>query len=97
MTLPKSVNILGIDYEVVECETVDKFDPAFGQIDYANQTIKIDSTLTEQRKGVVFMHELLHGVFDGLGMRDFNENEGAVQSLAAALYCVLSSQPISFS
>lgn len=94
--MPKSVNILGIDYKVEECETVDKFDPAFGQIDYASQTIRVDSTLTEQKREAVFIHEILHGVLDGLGMSDFNENESAVQSLATALYCVL--QPfISFS
>ncbi len=42
------------------------------------------------------MHELLHGALESIGLHEWNKDENAVQSLAAALYCIMSSQTISF-
>ena len=65
-------------------------EPLLGQIDYIEQKIRIDKTLTEDRKGQVLMHELLHGITEGLGLNELNDNETAIQSIAAGLYLALS-------
>ena len=40
------------------------------------------------------MHEILHAVFDLLGMEELAENEKAVQSIATALHQVFIAQSI---
>ena len=97
MKLPKEVNILGLTYEVREVDIVDKMQPAYGEIDYEAQVIKIDISLSDERKGQVFMHELLHGILEALNYVSLNNDENAVQSISATLYHVLSGQAISFS
>lgn len=96
MKIPKQINILGLTYAVEEVEVVSKGELLLGQINYLEQTIRIDKSLSEDRKGQVFMHELLHGILEGLGMAELNENENALQSIAAAMYHILSGQAISF-
>lgn len=96
MKLPKTVNILGLTYEVQVVEVVDRHDALWGKIDYEAQVIKIDASISDERKHQVFMHELLHGVLSALGFDRLNEDESAVQSISAALYHALSNQ-INFS
>ncbi len=97
MQLPHSVNIMGITYQVSEVPVVSKTEDLLGEIDYTAQTIRIDAELSPEKKGQVFMHELLHGAMESVGLDDWNQNENAVQSLAAVLYHTLSAQTISFS
>ncbi len=92
--LPKEVTVLGITYRVEEVEYISKEAFRIGEINYTEQVIKIDRSLSEQKKGQVFMHELIHAVLDELGMSDWSANEHAVQNLAAVLYHVFSSQAI---
>lgn len=40
------------------------------------------------------MHEILHGIFESLGMAELRDDEKAVQSLATALYHLFSTQTI---
>ncbi len=97
MQLPQSINIMGITYQVSEVPVVSKTEDLFGEIDYVAQTIRIDSGLSPEKKGQVFMHELLHGAMESIGLDEWNHDEGAIQSLAAVLYHTLSAQTISFS
>lgn len=94
--LPEKISILGLVYDVREVEVVDKSNPCYGEINYQDQVIKIDKGLTSERKGMVLMHEVLHGVLEAIGQNELNNDENAVQSIASALYHVLSSQTISF-
>lgn len=86
MILPTEVNILGITYKVFEEQVVNKSEPRWGEIDFNKQIIKIDSTLQEDKKTQVFLHEIIHGIFDELGFYEQSEDEKLVQSLATALH-----------
>ncbi len=97
MKLPEKINILGLTYAVMEVDVVDKMKPSNGEIDFQTQTIKIDKELSQEKKEQVFMHELLHGILESLGLDALNSDENVVQSISATLYHILSSQAISFS
>ena len=88
------INILGIPYEVVEVDTIDKSIRTFGQIDYSNQIIKLEKGMGKQYREQTLLHEIVHGIFEGLGYDDLNADEEKVQGIASALYQVLSSQVI---
>lgn len=95
--LPEKVAILGLDYKVEVVEVVDGQEALWGKIDYENLSIRIDASLSDARKQQTLLHEILHGILEELGYRKLNEDENAVQGIAAVLYCVLKSQTISFS
>lgn len=96
MELPKSVDIMGLIYRVEEVDIVNKFIPRNGEIDFQNQVIRIDKGLTEDRKAVVLIHEVLHGELEALGLSEICDNENMVQSLAIALYHTIKHLIISF-
>lgn len=93
----ESINILGIDYKIIECDVIDKFSAKEGEIDYLAQEIRLDSTLHDDRRSVVLLHEILHGIVDALSIECLEENEGAIQCLAIALYNTLKNNRITFS
>ena len=56
--------------------------------------IRIDKNLPQSAKEQTLMHEILHAVFDLLGLYELNEDENKVQSIATALHHVFTSQVI---
>jgi len=91
----RKINILGITYTVKEVDCVDKYAGSVqGQINYYTCEIKIDKTLPKSLKEQVLLHELLHAVAEAVGLKELNEDEQAIQSLASALYCLFKSQTI---
>lgn len=92
--LPEKVTILGLEYKVEEVEVVDMQEALWGKIDYENLSIRIDASLSDARKQQTLLHEVLHGILEELGYRKLNEDENAVQGIAAALYCILKSPTI---
>lgn len=94
MILPETVNILGITYKVLEVDTVNKNEPRFGELNFATSEIRIDRELPDEKKIQVFMHEIMHGIFDGLGMEELCNDERTVQSIATALCCIFGADSI---
>ncbi|MGC4018911.1 MAG: hypothetical protein QM793_06595 [Muricomes sp.] len=92
--MPKEINILGVFYTVEEVDTVNKTNPRRGEINYLSNVIKIDKNMPNSLKEQVLMHEILHAVFDLLGLDKLAENEKKVQSIATALHQVFSTQSI---
>lgn len=91
------VNILGIEYEVRYVNNLVEIENLFGEIDYRKQIIRIDESMNDDRKKVTFIHEVIHGIFEGLGFNELNQDEEKIQSIASALYLVLKSNPNLFS
>jgi Zn-dependent peptidase ImmA (M78 family) len=92
--MPKEINILGVVYTVEEVDTVNKTDPRRGEINYLTNIIKIDKNMPSSLKEQVLMHEILHAVFDLLGLDKLAEDEKKVQSIATALHQIFSAQSI---
>ena len=92
--MSKGINILGVLYTVEEVDTVNKTDPRRGEINYLTNLIKIDKNMPPSLKEQVLMHEILHAVFDLLGLDELGEDEKKVQSIATALHQIFSTQSI---
>jgi hypothetical protein len=56
----------------------------------------IDSSLSDEMKQQVLLHEIIHCVFQLLGMHDEHNDERLVQSLAGVLHQVLKDNPLLF-
>jgi len=93
----KEINILGVTYTVEEVDTVNKTRPRRGEINYLTNEIKIDKNMPASLKEQVLMHEILHAVFDLIGLDKLSEDEKKVQSIATALHHVFSSNDPIFS
>jgi hypothetical protein len=100
--LPNKVTIRGIEYEVrlvkyidpERCKGGTDKDTVLGAIDrYAEPpTIEVLRELPRERKMVTFLHEVLHGVCEGIkGM-----NEDKIDEISWRLYEVLKHNRISF-
>ncbi len=64
----KRINILGVVYEIEEVEVVNKSEPRRGEINYLTGKIKLDKNMPLTLKEQVLTHEILHAVFDLLGL-----------------------------
>jgi ssRNA-specific RNase YbeY (16S rRNA maturation enzyme) len=85
----KSIDVLGLSYEVLELPVVNKTTPRWGEIDFEAQIIRIDAALSDDRKGLTLLHELLHGVCEALGYDEISDDEQKIQGIASALYLSL--------
>ena len=88
------INILGVVYKIEEVEVVNKCEPRRGEINYLTGEIKLDKNMPLTLKEQVLTHEILHAVFDLLGLDKLAEDEKKVQSIATALHQVFSTQTI---
>lgn len=79
------VNICGIPYQVVEAEDHFDVDAHFGQIDYKQALIRINSGLTPEIKNEALCHEIVHGILVHLGYSEQSQDEQFVQALGNAL------------
>jgi Zn-dependent peptidase ImmA (M78 family) len=85
----KKISILGLTYRVNEVEVVNKNIPRNGEINFIEQVIKIDKTLSEERKQITLLHEIIHGICEQLQFNEIGDNEQMVQGFALALHQIL--------
>lgn len=85
----EKVKIMATDYKIEEVEQIDKDRRILGEIDYINQTIKLEKGLPNELKKEILLHEILHGILEKLGFDALNNDEQKVQSIASTLYLVL--------
>lgn len=90
----KEINILGVIYTIEEVYVVNKTEQRRGEINFLTNEIKIDKNMPQSLKNQVLMHEILHAVFDLLGLSELAEDEEKVQSIATALHQILTTQTI---
>ncbi len=92
------VTILGIPYQIEEVESIKGCDDSvLGITFYQEQKIHIRADLPKELKEQTLIHEIIHGILENLGEHEINEDERLVQSLAATVYQLIKSNPISFS
>lgn len=90
----KKIDILGVEYTVSEVDVVNKEELRKGEINFLTNEIRIDKVLPDTLKEQVLMHEILHAVFELLGMEKLAMNERKVQRIATALHYVFATQDI---
>lgn len=84
----EKIKILNLTYEIKEVPIIDHDETTMGMVSHHDQVIYIKNNLTEERKEVVLIHEIIHSIFQQLEFTEENENEHLVQSLATAIYQV---------
>jgi hypothetical protein len=88
-----TVNILGIEYRIEEVESVSKTESLLGSIDFLNQVIRIDVSLSNEKKEETLLHEILHGIAEATGLEE-TLNEQVVQILSRTLYDLFKHQKL---
>ena len=81
-------------YEIEETESVNKFEPRKGEIDFYNRKIRIDKDMTDADKRETLIHEILHGLEDFMG---FQLEESEIRKLGCGLAMVFVDNPQLFS
>ena len=84
--MDKTINLLGVGISVEEVDVVCKEDPRKGEYDYLTGVIKLDRNMPTDMKNQVLMHELLHAMFDFLGLDELRDDEQKVQMIATAIH-----------
>ena len=90
----REVKIFGETYEVIEQEIIDNMVEKIGLIDHMQNKIYIKKSISEDKKKVTLIHEILHGVLSQLGFDEEHDNEHLIDSLATALYQVFKSNSL---
>lgn len=87
--LPNKVKIAGIEYEVREKEYVEFNENAnaLGVCVYDKALIEVKSTMSNERKEEVFVHELFHAILNEAGFDEHDED--LVNRASKVLYQVL--------
>lgn len=92
MRITNKVKIGGITYDVKFPDLIANDVDCDGQIDYKAQLIslKSDMDLKSDYAKEVFLHEILHSVYEHCG---FKQDEDNVRILSIALYMVIKDNP----
>lgn len=92
MNIVNKVKIGGIVYGVEQPFLIDNNPDVDGQIDYRNQLIalKSDMDVHSDYAKQVFLHEILHGIYEHCG---FEQDEEKIKALSIALYTVITDNP----
>ncbi len=85
----EKIDILGVPYTISRVPYISREELTVGQIDYLGQEIKILDDLEDALYHVTLLHEIFHAILNQLGFSEEESNEHLVQSLATALYQVL--------
>ena len=88
------INILGEMYEVVEVDEIDNDAHLAGQILHFKNIIQIKKNMHPEKKRVVLLHEVIHGIFEKLGMDKECNDEHLVQVLATSINQLLKDNEI---
>jgi hypothetical protein len=83
----RQIKILGLTYEIEEVEYISREELKLAHIDYLHQKIQILSDLGKQKKEQALMHEVLHGIYNALGL-DYTDEEN-IQRIACVLHQVI--------
>lgn len=80
------VNICGVPHSVIHKEDSFNSDAIhFGEIDYKKCEIKLSTGMNKELEKQTLVHEMLHGLFLGIGRNDLHNDEQLVQALAQAM------------
>jgi hypothetical protein len=87
MKIPSEIKILGITYQISEVEYISREELQLARIDYLRTEIQLLSDLSQQKKEQALMHEIMHGIYNALGL-DYTDEDN-IQRIACVLHQVL--------
>lgn len=85
--IPYKVKVAGVNYQVHEVDGLIANDSALGRVLYHKTEIQLDCGMSVEKKEQVFIHELLHAIFNESGFEE--QDEDMVNRLAITLHQVL--------
>ena len=93
MKIPKQIKIGGFMFNVKESKQIAIEGNGYGSTHHTTQTIYIDPDSTPQKKEQTFLHEMMHGIWNqvGLNKREYThkQEEEIIDALSHGLYQVL--------
>jgi len=93
MKIPKTLKIAGLEWKISENANVAAEGACYGSTHHSTQQIFLDPLNTRQKTEQVFIHEILHAVWNSYGLKEVKELKGleeqVVDSLSNGLYQVL--------
>ena len=95
MIIPENIKILGLTYAIEQVEYISREELKLAQIDYMKQKILLISDLGKQKKEQALLHEIMHGIYNALGL-DYTDEEN-IQSIACVLHQVITDNESIFS
>ena len=94
MNIPKTVNILYKGYNVENVDNLhNEGGDLYGQIDYLNEKIYLNSASSEEQKKATLIHELMHGLDE---MFNIGLKERQIEKLGNAVYMLIKDNPQMF-
>lgn len=90
MNIPKKLKVGGTIYTVKQVKEIPESEDYVGMAYYRDAVIAVDKTLENSVKESVFIHELVHALFNFVGLE---QDEEIVTSLGHALYMVIADNP----
>lgn len=68
-----------------------------GEIDFSNRIIYIDKTQNIDEQIVVFLHEVVHGIFKSQCHSDWGDNEDLIEAVSEGIFQLMKDNPKLFS
>lgn len=87
------IKIMSQSYDIEQLETIELGAIKLGEVNHLENLIKICSTIPEDKKKIVLLHEIIHVIFQQLGFDEEHDNEHLIDCLANSLYQVLKDNP----
>lgn len=90
------VKICGIEYAIVFCDQIenvseDANEQVLGNIRFSDGLIQIRNEMSKDVTRQTLVHEILHGVFQHLGIE---QQETQIDTLATAIYVLIRDNPL---
>lgn len=92
MQIPETIHIGGLPYAVSRVPPSLLGEQREGLISYREQVITVVDADTDYAK-ISFLHEVIHGMLEAIGLTENNQDERLVDGLAHQLYQLLEDNP----
>lgn len=89
MQIPKTIKILGMNYEIKEVDYIERERNLVGRFDEEMQEIRIRKDISEQFKEQTLIHELVHGILVSMGKLELHEDEVFVTNFSNILHQII--------
>ena len=102
MKIPNKFRVMGLDWTVVYDAELEREEEKYGCTNHRTQVVTISSSIPQQLKEQVFMHELLHVLFWSIGLQtsmdcfqgdDGKNEEAVVDALSNGLFSFVKENP----